>query len=250
MKKFINKHIYGILGTIIVHLIIAIIFMTVKLTVTFKDNENFVWIEFESSREDKPLEVKEEKIEQPEIYDESKYWSTIAANISNEIDEEFDIDEYMEQLKNELIESGDIEEKTNYIDDRNEIERNLREGITSYAETNRSEEIMEEEKKSSSEIASNYRGPTRIYYELEGRVHKNLILPIYLCEGAGKVVVDIIVNQKGEVERSEINDSKTEIINECLFEAAIKAASGSTFNINISAPNLQAGTITYHFKAQ
>ena len=249
MNNFFNRHIYGILGTIVVHLVLGIIFMLMKLSVSYRDTGKYVWIEFESPREEKALQILDQK-EKVQGYDEEDYWTTIAANLSNEPEEEFDIEEYMDQLKEELIESGDIIEENNYMDDRKQIKKALEAGITSYIEDKRTEEIKNKTEKTSAEIAAQYRGPTRIFYELAGRVHKNLPLPIYLCEGAGKVVVDIEVDRKGLVVTSAINESETAIVNECLYEAAKKAASLSIFNTDYSAPNRQSGKITYHFAAQ
>ena len=249
MNNFFNRHIYGILGTIIVHLIIGIIFMIMKLSVSYRDTGKFVWIEFESPREEKVLQL-QEQIEEVQGYDEEDYWTTIAANLANEPEEDFDIEEFMDQIKEELIESGDIKNENNYIDDRRQINKVLQAGITSFIEDKRTEEIKNEVEKTSAEIAAQYRGPTRIYYELADRVHKNLPLPIYLCEGGGKVVVDIEVDRKGLVISSTINESETVIVNECLYQAAKNAASLSTFNTDYSAPNKQSGKITYHFAAQ
>ena len=249
MNNFFNRHIYGILGTIIIHLVLGIIFMMMKLSISYRDTTEYVWIEFESQREEKALQILEQKKE-VQGYDEEDYWTTIAANLSNEPEEEFDIEEYMDQLKEELIESGDIIKENNYIDDRKQIKKALEAGITSFIEDKRTEEIKNKTEKTSAEIAAQYRGPTRIFYELAGRVHKNLPLPIYLCEGAGKVVVDIIVDRKGLVVSSAINESETAIVNECLYQAAKKAASLSVFNTDYLAPNRQPGKITYHFAAQ
>ena len=223
--------------------------MVMKLSVSYRDTGKYVWIEFESPREEKALQILEQK-EEVQGYNEEDYWTTIAANLSNEPEEEFDIEEYMDQLKEELIESGDINKENNYIDDRKQIKKILEEGITSFIEDKRSEEIKNKTKNTSAEIAAQYRGPTRIFYELVHRVHKNLPLPIYLCEGEGKVVVDIEVDRKGKVVTLAINESETAIVNECLYQAAKKAASLSVFNIDFSAPNRQSGKITYHFAAQ
>ncbi|MBE9510026.1 MAG: hypothetical protein IMY71_04040 [Bacteroidetes bacterium] len=249
MNNFFNRHIYGILGTIIVHLVLGIIFMMIKLSVSYRDTGEYVWIEFESPYEEKTLQIQEQK-EEVQGYDEDEYWTTIAANLANEPEEEFDIEEYMDQIKEELIESGDIIKESNYIDDRKQIKKTLQEGITSFIEDKRIEKIKNEAEKTSAEIAAQYRGPTRIYYELAGRVHKRLPLPIYLCEGAGKIVVDIEVDRRGLVVTSAINESETAIVNECLYQAAKKAASLSIFNTDYLAPNRQSGKITYHFAAQ
>jgi len=249
MNNFFNRHIYGVLGTIIVHLVLGIIFMVMKLSVSYRDTGKYVWIEFESPREEKALQILEQKKE-VQGYDEDEYWTTIAANLSNEPEEEFDIEEYMDKIKEELIESGDIMKENNYIDDRKQIKKALQAGVTSFIEDIRTEEIKNKTEKTSAEIAAQYRGPTRVFYELAGRVHKNLPLPIYLCESAGKIVVDIEVDRKGIVVTSAINESETAIFNECLYQAAKNAASLSIFNTDYSAPNMQSGKITYHFAAQ
>ncbi len=249
MNNFFNRHIYGILGTIIVHLVLGIIFIIMKLSVSYRDTGKYVWIEFESPREEKTLQIQEQKIE-VQGYDEEEYWTTIAANLLNEPEEEFDIEKYMDQLKEELIESGDIMKEDNYIDDRKQMKEVLQAGITSFIEDKRIEELKNEAEKTSAEIAAQYRGPTRIYYELAGRVHKRLPLPIYLCEGAGKIVVDIEVDRKGLVVTTAINERETAIVNECLYQAAINAASLSIFSTDYLTPNRQSGKITYHFAAQ
>ena len=249
MNNFFNRHIYGILGTIIVHLVLGIIFMIMKLSVSYRDTGKYVWIEFESQREEKALQIQEQKKE-VQGYDEKEYWTIIAANLSNEPEEEFDIEEYMDKIKEELIESGDITKENNYIDERKQMKEALQAGITGFIEDKRIDEIKKKVEKTSAEIAAQYRGPTLIFYELAGRVHKNLPLPIYLCEGAGKVVVDIEVDRKGFVVTSAINESETAIFNECLYQAAKKAASLSVFSTDYSAPNRQYGKITYHFAAQ
>ena len=249
MNNFFNRHIYGILGTILVHLVLGIIFIMMKISVSYRDTGKYVWIEFELPREEKTLQILEQEKE-VQGYDEEEYWTTIAANLSNEPEEEFNVEEYMDRLKEELIESGDIKKENNYIDDRKQVREALQKGITTLIEDKRTEEIKNKAEKTSAEIAAQYRGPTRIFYELAGRVHKNLPLPIYLCEGAGKVVVDIVVDRKGFVVTSAINENETAIFNECLYQAAKKAASLSIFSTDYLAPNRQSGKITYQFAAQ
>ncbi len=83
MNNFFNRHIYGILGTIVVHLVLGIIFMMMKLSVSYRDTGKYVWIEFESQHEEKALQILEQK-EKVQGYDEEDYWTTIAANLSNE----------------------------------------------------------------------------------------------------------------------------------------------------------------------
>ena len=102
----------------------------------------------------------------------------------------------------------------------------------------------------SREMASNYQGPTRIYYELIGRHHMYLPIPIYKCQGSGKVVLAILVNQRGIVEEAKIIEAGSTASDPCLVETALKTALISRFNPDIKSPKIQTGTLTYHFVAQ
>ena len=99
-------------------------------------------------------------------------------------------------------------------------------------------------------MAANYQGPTRIYYDLAGRNHLYLPIPIYKCRGSGKVVLKIEVNQKGIVESAGIIEAVSTTADPCLVETALSTAKISRFNPDISAPRIQTGTLTYHFVAQ
>ena len=64
------------------------------------------------------------------------------------------------------------------------------------------------------------------------------------------MVVDIVVNQSGYVIDAIINKSKSQINDDCLVEAANRAALTTRFNAKNTAPERQRGTITYIFIAQ
>ena len=53
-------------------------------------------------------------------------------------------------------------------------------------ENQKEKEKQEEKANESRKMAANYRGPTRIYYDLQGRNHTYLPIPIYKCQGSGK----------------------------------------------------------------
>ncbi len=110
MKGFFERHIYGILGTIIVHLIIAIIFMLIKLSTTNQLRTEAVLISFESIEEKNEPDLLEIPESFAEMLDNEEYWANIAANIASTADEDFNIDEYINQIKEELIASGEISE--------------------------------------------------------------------------------------------------------------------------------------------
>lgn len=245
MRSFIFRHIYGILGTIIVHLLLVILFMLIKLSTTYKERQEAIIIDFQSTPEEPEVIEMEVPDRIAEMYNNEAFWANIARNLANPAEEEFDIDEYVDQIKQELLESGEISED-NYLD---ELRRRLEEQSEA-GETEFQGEDEEEKEKTSAEMAAAYSGPTRIYYSLEGRIHIRLPLPIYKCEGSGKVILDIIVNQRGAVVSATVNQDESSSDDYCLHEMARDAARRSRFNLDPSAPERQRGTLTYHFVAQ
>jgi hypothetical protein len=245
MRGFIHKHIYGILGTIIVHLLLAILFMLIQLSTTYKERQEAIIIDFQSSSEEPEVIEMEVPDRIAELYNNEAFWTNIARNLSNPADEEFDIVDYVDQIKQELLESGEISED-NYLD---ELRRRLEEQSEA-GETEFQGEDDDEEEKTSAEMAAAYAGPTRIYYTLEGRIHRSLPLPIYKCEGSGKVILDITVNPRGSVVSATVKQDESSSNDYCLHEMARDAALRSRFNLDPTAPARQHGTLTYHFVAQ
>ena len=78
------------------------------------------------------------------------------------------------------------------------------------------------------------------------RTSRRLEIPAYLCEGGGEVVVAVAVNRAGEVAQARV----TEGGDDCMREAALRAARASLFNIDPTAPVKHQGTITYLFIPQ
>lgn len=78
------------------------------------------------------------------------------------------------------------------------------------------------------------------------RTSRDLVVPAYLCEGGGEVIVAVTVDRGGEVVGARV----TEGGDGCMREAALRAARASLFNIDSSAPARQQGTITYVFIPQ
>ncbi|MEZ5011541.1 MAG: TonB family protein [Bacteroidales bacterium] len=99
-------------------------------------------------------------------------------------------------------------------------------------------------------FASLYQGSDQIYYELPGRHHLRLPIPIYKCEGSGIVVLNILVNQRGDVVEFRIDPSASTTADQCLVDAATEAVRNTRFNPDDSADTRQPGTITFHFVAQ
>ena len=85
---------------------------------------------------------------------------------------------------------------------------------------------------------------------VEGRkVNKSTLKkPAYNLQESGTVVVKVWVDQYGHVKRAEPGADGTTVTNSKLWAAARAAAMDACFDMNVNAPALQEGTITYIFK--
>ena len=72
--------------------------------------------------------------------------------------------------------------------------------------------------------------------------------PSYSVQAAGKVVVEIWVDNYGNVQKAVAGVEGTTATDKTLWQAARKAALGAHFNMSADAPALQKGTITYIFR--
>jgi hypothetical protein len=244
-----NGRLAGILGTVIFHLLAAVIFMSFQIRTIQKENQELFRIEFEDPPEAEP---EEEKIEVPlstleKILQGDNEMLNIARNLANKADPTVNREDYIDRVKEELIKNG-LLDKNNYIDEWREKALNGDEKLA--MEKEQPKTIEEEKPTASQELASNFQGPTRIYYDLEGRTHTYLPIPIYKCEGAGKITVSIVVSLKGIVEDAKVISGESTTTNPCLIETAIQTALQSRFNADVNAPRTQKGTISYHFVAQ
>ena len=88
-----------------------------------------------------------------------------------------------------------------------------------------------------------------VSYNLKDRYARFLPIPVFKCEYGGKVVVEILVNPKGVVQKAKILEDQSQS-DDCLWRVAADAAKRSRFNEKPDAPALQKGTITYNFVKQ
>ncbi len=241
----------GILGTLIIHLIAGIIFLSLQLRSLEKKIAAEYQVELAPQAE---LVAKKEKIiEVPattveKILKGDEEMLNIARNLSSKPAEKINAADYIDKVKDELIKSGKLG-VDNYIDEQKKIkESGGDENLTFKKDT--LVEKMKEKPGSSREMAANYKGPTRIYYDLFGRNHLYLPIPIYKCEGSGKVVLSIEVDQNGVVQKAQIANRESTASDPCLIETAINTALLSRFNPDANSPRIQIGMLTYLFVAQ
>jgi hypothetical protein len=243
VRKY-NGKIVGILGTVIVHLIAAIIFMSFQLQglkTKAKKIEKFE-IEFAAIEEkkviEKPVKLPPTSIENV-LHDDAEMLN-IARNLSSKSDEKIDAKDYIDKVKEELIQSGKLG-TDNYLDaPRGNSQMTENDQFTLENQKDKEKEKQDDKAKEAERMAANYKGPTRIYYPI----------PIYKCQGSGKVVLIIEVDQKGIVENASIMEGESTAKDECLIETAVGTALVSRFESDLNAPRIQKGTLTYIFVAQ
>jgi len=240
----------GILGTVIIHLIAAIIFMSFQLKSIDKPESEQLIFDFSKTPDPeilkKEIEIPPSQIEKILKGDEEML--NIARNLSNKSEQKIDASDYIDKVKEELIKSGKLGED-NYIDEQKKALLNEGDEAIS-AESNKNNKEEKAVPDESQKMAANYKGPTRIFYDLAGRNHLRLPIPIYLCQGSGKVMLNIEVNQQGDVVKAQIEPAESTTSDPCLIETAVNTALISRFNPDVKSPKIQKGTLTYIFVAQ
>ncbi len=246
-RKFLDQHLIGVLGTVIFHLCIILLFMVVKVTATYREKADMILLDFSSEPTQETEIPPEEQPDRKAATDpDEQFWHNIAVNQARAAKEDFDLDKFVDQVRQELLEEGSLN-KENWEEGKlanNEEEIAAREGME--LEKDQGDEGSDK----LSEMANNYTGATTISYYLPDRNGRYLPLPIYKCLQGGRVVVNIEVNQEGQVVRAEIDKEASGSQDPCLQESALDAAKRSLFTISTSAPARQAGTISYIFQAQ
>jgi hypothetical protein len=249
MKKYEGR-LVGILGTVIIHLIAGIIFMSFQIKSLQRDLSDVFEVGFapveESEIKDKLIELPATTVER--ILQGDDEMLNIARNLANKADEKINPADYIDMVKEELIKSGKLG-IDNYIDEQKRLDEMKADEKPAF-ENEAAGKDESNKPKESQEMAANYKGPTRIYYDLPGRTHTYLPIPIYKCQGSGKIVLSIDINQKGVVEKALIIANGSTTSDPCLIETAVTTALISRFNSDINSLKIQTGTLTYHFVAQ
>ncbi|MGB8358632.1 MAG: hypothetical protein WCD55_08455 [Bacteroidales bacterium] len=236
----------AVMVTIIIHLLVAVIFMSVKVSAMKRDLAAEIILSVDQELPDPDMK------KAIELSKSDQFAGTTAEELVNVIknlaDKPVDIDPkaYEDMVKEELIKSGMLNEK-NFIDEQKMADESGRDEINVPTE-----EIKPQltEKKKKPQEKGTFRGPTRIFYDLAGRHHVYLPIPIYKCEGAGQITLAIEVDQNGKVLKAEPASSLSTTKDPCLTETATDYALRSTFNSDPSAPVRQAGFLTFVFVSQ
>ena len=119
--KNLRSKLVGILGTVIVHLIAAIIFMSFQIHKLKIDHSDEFIVEFtpvESDKEENLIKLPVSSIES--IFQGDEEMLNIARNLARKPDVKIDPADYIDKVKEELIKSGQLG-PDNYIDEQKRL---------------------------------------------------------------------------------------------------------------------------------
>ena len=246
MLIFVDEHQHGILFTIIIHLLIITGLLIVKIQ-SSQTREVAVVFDF---REQKDLSVsggdqgREEEF--PDGGEEmERAYAAATSNLRNlpvnQSAVESRADQNISRMVSEIKKELNVNEET-----AGDIEP-IDESPLSPNETAVGGVRRDTKNTGSGEL---YRGPTSLSYELAGRTHISMPIPVYMCKGSGVVSVSIVVNPRGTVTSASVISSQTSDGSDCFTDAALTAARASRFNTDQNAADKQKGTITYTFLPQ
>jgi hypothetical protein len=242
--KIYRQNIYGVMGTLVVHILIVLAFILADVDMKGSPKEEMLLIEFPDILPE-PEEVQEkQEQDSPEenVADNSESINRTnaasnrtATENTTQSAEEFLDDEYLKEIEAAKRLTADVSNQlSKKIVDINDIKMPVEttEGMNPDSIKN----II-------------YVGESNIVYYLENRHHLSLPIPVYLSQGGGKVIVDITVNRQGKVINATPRKNRS-IKDEQIFLYAKAAAQRTVFNNDSKAPSLQKGTIHYTFIAQ
>lgn len=232
-------HRMGLCVTLIAYLVLMIVFVSSKIVVGRKPHEQGMYVDLQTLAElERERDRLEEELRRRQEADPID-WGSIRNRTSNE-----------NALNEELR------------DDRGTNTAALNEAAAEAAERMRAnreayEQGLAEERAISERRGregdseaqdSKVRGRVTVSFSLTNPVRhsRHLVVPAYLCEGGGEVIVSITVDRAGKVVGARVEEGG----DECMRSTALRAARASRFNIDDSAPAKQNGTITYIFIPQ
>lgn len=244
IKQLYYKNIYGVMGTLIFHILVIAIFWLAELNMNVKiEKEEAILIDFPVSEE-----LKMEETPKPETEKEQE--KNIASDqATKNIKQSGSNRAVNDALKNDKFFDDsykrDIEDAKKMVAD---VNKQLSKKIPAIKKYEMPEATTEGQDPDSIKNVI-YSGKSNIHYFLENRFHVRLPIPVYLAKSGGEIKVDIQVDRSGNVIKAVARSTKA-TDDPMLIEYAIQAAERTVFNTDQKAPSIQKGSITYKFVAQ
>ena len=248
LLSFVRRHRVGVYGTIIFHLLIAIIILTFKLGSLQTQNNLPVVINFEKEAIPPEILKQEIKKEMEQLRRELakvNYTKTDLKNAAADVSsEKKDLDKSL---------TDDRNTKTDELyDEAKRLQERLEAGKSNLEKLEQGNNAIQpsagQEMSPKSSKAPNP-GKVLVNYSLGGRKAFRLPVPAYTCEGGGEVKVIIEVNRIGYVTSARVDNSNSSS-DDCLWEGALRSARMSRFLAQEGGSNSQTGFILYRFIPQ
>ncbi len=235
----------GIVSTILVHVAILFIFVNAGLKYNYPPPQEMgILIEFEEV-EIKPLEVKAGNEPKAEVVKPKEEIKLVQKSEAQEVGTK----------QNEAPEAtvgteGDVEvpepPRPKPIDKRALFSAADNKGDSLAAQTaDKVSDALKAGHSQGNTSSGDTEGAPSV--QLKGRTIGTLPFPEYNVNKAGKVVVEIRVDQYGKVINATAGVAGTTVQDKELWEAAKNAAIKARFNVSSTAATVQVGTITYIF---
>lgn len=235
--RFYYRNIYGVIGTLLFHILLFLVLIYSNIGKKNEIKENELIIEF--MEEPEPVKPEEPKPENNEAQPDNTAMNN--GNVTNVASNRL----AGSKSKADEALQGEIENARNLS---KSVNSNLSRKTISIDEINMPVETTEGQEPDKIKNVV-YSGESSVVYYLEKRYHVSLPIPVYLAQGGGKVIVDIVVNQQGKVISAKARKNPA-IKDEMVFYYAEFAANNSVFNSDFNAPQPQKGTIHYSFSSQ
>lgn len=243
-KELYRKNIYGLMGTLIFHILLVAGFLLSEISLNVKiDKDEAILLD---------ITVLQEKVkaQEAEVVPDKKQENDIASKnlIRNEMSSGSNLAVNDAVKKDKFFDASyrrDIEDAQKMVVDVNKQLSKKSPAAKKY----KMPEATTEGQNPDSIKNTIYSGKSNIHYFLEKRFHVRLPIPVYLAKGGGIINVDIQVDRTGKVIKAEARTT-TNINDPMLPLYAIQAAEQTLFNSDTNAPPVQRGTITYQFVAQ
>lgn len=240
--KIYRRNIYGVMGTLIFHILLFSAFLLADINIKGNVKEEELIIDFPDMPPVPEEPVEEQTKQQQDIPNDANKSNTessqrITNRASNKLatNDKFFDENYQRE----------VEEAQKMVSD---VNKQLSKKVADIGDIKMPVESTEGMNPDSIKNVI-YSGESNITYYLENRYHLRLPIPVYLAQGGGRVIVDIIVNREGKVIKAEAQKNSS-IRDKNIYTYAEVAASKTVFNADQSAPAEQHGTIHYTFIAQ
>ncbi len=248
LVEFFRLHQVGIYVTIIAHLVVVALFLTIKLTTINDQNQPPIVLGYEMEKIADQALLKEEIVK--EIAQLKK---EIAIGMESSLrNTSADISAESKKDRQPLTDDRNTEANKLY-DEARQLQQKLEAGKSNLSKLEAGEDGDLESKGFESTPKQGKvvnAGKVLVSYDLGGRKAFRLPVPAYTCQGGGEVRVSIAVSREGNVTDAKV-DAKNSSADECLWSSALRSARMSRFQIIENPTSGQTkGVIIYRFVPQ